>query len=59
MMNKDFKTKKNINKVTQNIVNEFIDNIYVDDNRNIKIVFKYKDELQDIIRYLKTNDSVV
>ena len=56
---KNFKKNNRINKVTRNIVNEFIDNIYVDDHRNIKIVFKHKDKIEEAIRYLKTKESVV
>ena len=49
----NFRNLENLNKIDRNIVNEFIKNIYVDDNKNIEIVFRYKEQYDEIIKYLK------
>ena len=38
---------------------EFIDNIYVQEDGNIKIVFKNKDEYIETIKFLKTHNYVI
>ena len=40
--------------ITKKVVNEFIENIYVSENKTIKIDFKYLDPYYDAIRYLKS-----
>ena len=40
--------------ITKKVVNEFIENIYVSENKTIKIDFKYQDPYNDAIRYLKS-----
>ncbi len=56
---KNYKKNRSISKVIRNIVNEFIEDIIVDDNRNIKIIFKYKDKFEEAIKFLKTHNSVI
>ena len=41
------------NKITvlnRNIINEFIENIYVDENKNVTIEFKYQDEYNQLLK---------
>lgn len=43
------------NKITvlnRNIINEFIENIYVDENKNVTIEFKYQDEYNQLLNYI-------
>ena len=40
--------------ITKKIVNEYIENIYVSENKTIKIDFKYQDPYNEAIRYLKS-----
>jgi len=54
---KKIKKYKDIDKLNRNIINEFIDNIYVDKNKNIKIVFRFQDEYEQLLRYI--NDKKV
>ena len=56
---KKFKEKKELDVIDRNIIIEFIDNIYVHDDGNIKIVFKNKDEYIETIKFLKTHNYVI
>lgn len=50
-----FKKIKMHNKITvlnRNIINEFIENIYVDENKNVTIEFKYQDEYNQLLNYI-------
>ena len=43
------------NKITvlnRNIINEFIENIYVDENKNVTIEFKCQDEYNQLLNYI-------
>ena len=55
---KKFKEKKELDVIDRNIIIEFIDNIYVQEDGNIKIVFKNKDEYIETIKFLKTHNYV-
>lgn len=48
-----------IDELNKFIVNEFIDNIYVTENRNIKIDFKFDDQYEDLIKYLKSQKIMI
>ena len=50
----NIKKRNKINTITKNVVDQFIQNIYVYDNKNIEIEFKYKDQYSDAIRFLET-----
>ena len=56
---KKFKEKKELDVIDRNIIIEFIDNIYVQEDGNIKIVFKNKDEYIETIKFLKTHNYVI
>ena len=47
-----FKRNKRIKKLTKNILDELIDKIYVFEDGNIKIDFKYSDEYEQLLNYL-------
>lgn len=38
------------------IVDEFIENIFINENRSIKIVLKYMDKYEALIKYLKSQE---
>lgn len=43
------------NKITvlnRNIINKFIENIYVDENKNVTIEFKYQNEYNQLLNYI-------
>lgn len=48
-----------INDLNKFIVNEFIDNIYITEDRNIKIDFKFDDQYEDLIKYLKSQKIMI
>ena len=53
---------KKIGKLTtvdRNIISKFINNIYIDKNKNIRIEFKYKEQYEDAIKYLKSQNNMV
>ena len=56
---KKFKEKKELDVIDRKIIIEFIDNIYVQEDGNIKIVFKNKDEYIETIKFLKTHNYVI
>lgn len=49
-----FKRNKKISHLTKEILNELIDTIYVYENGNIKIIFKYQEEYNAIVNYVGT-----
>ena len=48
-----FKRNSKIKKINKKVLNELIECIYVHEKSNINIVFKYKDEFNETIKYLK------
>ena len=51
-----FKKIKKLDALNRTIVSEFIKNIFIDENSNVEIEFRYKDQFDDAIRYLKSNN---
>ena len=56
---KRFKKVGKLETLNKNIIDEFINNIYVDDDRNIRIEFKFKSNYEEAIMYLKSKESMV
>ena len=56
---KKFKTKKELEVIDRNIITEFIDNIFVYEDGNIKIVFKNNNEYLESLKFLKTHNCVI
>lgn len=48
-----------IKNLTRKIITKFIENIYVYETGVIKIEFKFKDEYQDLIMFLKKHNCVI
>ena len=46
-------------EINKNIVNEFIDRILVENDKNINIVFRYKEQYNEIIKFLKSQNYMV
>lgn len=53
---KDFIKNKHLETLNKKIVDELIENIYVSENKNIKIVFKYQDEYFEAIDFIKQHN---
>ena len=51
-----FKKNKNIKKLTREIIYELIDTIYVHEGENITIKFKYQDEYEKALNFLKSQE---
>ena len=52
-----FKKQKGITELSRDIMIELIDCIYVKENGNIKIKFKFKDELKKYLEYIENNKN--
>ena len=53
-----FKATNKINEIDRNIVEQFIENIYVNNDKTVEIRLKYKDQYEDAIMYLKNQKNV-
>lgn len=51
--------KSKLTKLTRKVMNEMIDTIYIYENNQIKIKFKYNDEYQNILNLIKAHNAVV
>lgn len=56
---KEIKKIGKLTNINRNIVNEFIDTIYVNDDRTIKINLRYKDQYEDALKYLKKQNNMI
>ena len=54
-----FQEKKNITELTRDIMMELIDCIYVQENGNITIKFKFEDEFKRCQDYIENNKSML
>jgi len=50
------KSTGQLEKITRNIVNEFIERINVYEEKKVEIVFKYRNVYEDALLYLKTKE---
>ena len=48
-----------INEIDRNIVEQFIENIYVNNDKTVEIRLKYKDQYEDAIMYLKNQKNMI
>ncbi len=54
-----FKKEKSITKLSRDIVIELIECIYVHENGNITIIFKFEDEFKKYLEYAKNNKNLL
>ena len=54
-----FKRQKNITKLSRDIVLELIECIYVHENGNITIKFRFEDEFKRCLEYIENNKNVL
>lgn len=54
----DLKKKSNITELNRDIITELIDCIYVHEGGDITIKFKFADELERVLQYIKENEDV-
>ena len=53
-----FTKYRNITQLSKEVVDELIEDIYVHEGKEITIKFKYEDEYQKAIEYIKRNESL-
>ena len=57
---KDFNAMMKNNKdMPRNIVDSFIKDIFVNNEKGVDIIFRYKDEYENAERYLKSKNNVI
>ena len=54
-----FKRNKKIKTLSREIIYELIDCIYVHEGGNITIKFKYQDEFEEAIKFIKDNKNII
>ena len=54
-----FKKTGIITDITRRVVNQFIDKIFIYENKNIEIKLKYKDQYQDLLKYLRNQNNML
>ena len=52
-MNVDFEKYQNVNSLSRELIDGLIDDIYVYEDKKIKVKFKYEDEYNYLIQYIK------
>ena len=55
----NFKKNQNFSEINRNIVDEFIKDIFIYENKKIEIKFRYKDQYEELLKYLKNQNSMV
>ena len=55
----NFKKNQNISEINRNIVDEFIKDIYIHEDKKIEIKFRYKDQYEELLKYLKNQNNMV
>lgn len=53
----NFKKYKQLTLIDRNIVNSFTKNIFVGNDKHVEICFRYKDQYEDVLNYLKKNNN--
>ena len=54
-----FKAKQNITELTRDVITEFIDCIYVHEGGDITVKFKFQDEYERALEYIKENEQLL
>lgn len=54
-----FKEKQNITEVTREVITEFIDCIYVHEGGDITVKFKFQDEYERAVEYIRENQELL
>ena len=53
-INKKIKSLGKLDYIDRNILNELVDVIYINEERGVEVIFKYKNLYKDALRYLKS-----
>lgn len=53
---KKFKEKRKFIELDKNIVDEFINRIYITEDSNVKVVFKFKEQYKEALEFLKNQN---
>ena len=54
-----FLENKNISELSKKVIDDLIDDIYVHQDGNITIKFKFQDEYQNVLEYIKENEYLL
>ena len=54
----EFQKRKNITKLSKQVIDDLIDIIYIHEDSHITIVYKYKDEFNEALEYIKDKKNI-
>ena len=54
-----FKKIERLQELDRNVVDSFIKNIFVNNDKSVEIIFRYNDEYKKAIEYLKSQNNVI
>ena len=55
----EFSEKEKIKVIDKNVIDKFVENIYIDDNKNVEIVFKFKEQYKIALEYLQNKNNML
>ena len=56
---KSFQKVGKIEKIDRNIIDSFIENIYIGNNKDVEIAFRFQDQYKVALEYLKNQKNVL
>ena len=54
-----FEANKNIKELSKEVIDDLIEDIFIHEDGNITILFKFQDEYQNVINYIKENEHLL
>lgn len=54
-----FKKAGTITEINRNVVDEFIENIYIHEDKNIEIKLRFKNQYEDLLKCLKNQNIMI
>lgn len=54
-----FEMNKNIKELSKEVIDDLVEDIYIHEGGNITIQFKFQDEYQNVIDYIKENKCLL
>ena len=55
----NFRSIGKLEEIDRNIVDSFIENIYVNDDKSVEILFRYKEQYKFALEYLKNQNNML
>lgn len=55
----NFKNTGTITEINRNVVDEFIENIYINEDKKIEIKLRFKNQYEDLLKCLKNQNIMI